>query len=99
VNEQVAVYDVFTRTAGLVARVAFPSRTQVIGLGNGTIYTVRLDEDDLQYLQKWTLAFSTRLSGTGRRKRRLSVHPRGAPEERAVVRCSTSHVDSGSMAT
>jgi hypothetical protein len=65
-NEQVAVYDVFTRTAGLVARVAFPSRTQVIGLGNGTIYTVRLDEDDLQYLQKWTLAFSTRLSGTGR---------------------------------
>jgi hypothetical protein len=66
-NEQVAVYDVFTRTAGLVARVAFPSRTQVIGLGNGTVYTVRLDEDDLQYLQKWTLAFSTRLSGTGRR--------------------------------
>jgi hypothetical protein len=65
-NDQVAVYDVFTKTAGLVGRVAFPARTQVIGLGNGTVYTVRLDEDDLQYLQKWTLPVSTRLSGKDR---------------------------------
>jgi hypothetical protein len=60
-NDEVAVYDVFTRGAGLIGRVAFPPRTTIIGFGNTTVYAVRLDDDDLQYLERWTLPYATRL--------------------------------------
>ena len=52
-NDRVAVYDVFTRTGGLVRRVAFPRATEIIGFGNAAAYTIRLDDDDLQYLERW----------------------------------------------
>ena len=54
-NDRVAVYDVLTRTGGLVRRVAFPGSTEVIGFGNTMVYTVRLDDDELQYLERWRL--------------------------------------------
>ena len=54
-NDQVAVYDVFTRTGGLVKRASFPPATQLIGFGNAMAYTIRLDDDDLQYLERWRL--------------------------------------------
>ncbi len=54
-NDRVAVYDVFTRTGGLVRRVAFPRATEIIGFGSGVAYTLRLDDDELQYLERWRL--------------------------------------------
>jgi hypothetical protein len=48
-------YDVFDATGKHTGQVVFPADTRVIGFGKGTVYTVRIDEDDLQYLQRWTL--------------------------------------------
>ena len=48
-------YDVFDATGKLTGQVVFPADTRVVGFGKGTVYTVRIDEDDLQYLQRWTL--------------------------------------------
>lgn len=45
-------FDVINGDGGLVERVTLPPRTKLIGFGNGTVYVVRLDEDDLQYLQR-----------------------------------------------
>lgn len=48
-------YDVFDASGKLTGQVVFPADTRVIGFGKGTVYTVRIDEDDLQYLQRWAL--------------------------------------------
>jgi hypothetical protein len=48
-------YDVFDATGKHTGQVVFPADTRVVGFGKGTVYTVRIDEDDLQYLQRWTL--------------------------------------------
>ena len=53
-SDPIPVYDVFTR-AGLIGRVEFPRSTRLIGFGNATLYTVRLDDDDLQHLEQWRL--------------------------------------------
>jgi S-adenosylmethionine:diacylglycerol 3-amino-3-carboxypropyl transferase len=54
-RDPIAIYDVFTRTGGLIRRVAFPRATRLVGFGSATLYTVRLDDDDLQYLERWRL--------------------------------------------
>ncbi len=48
-------FDVFDATGKHVGQVVFPPRTNVIGFGRGVVYTVRMDEDDLQYLQRFAL--------------------------------------------
>ena len=45
-------WDVVDGAGVLVARWQLPKRTRVVGVGVGVVYTVRLDEDDLQYLQR-----------------------------------------------
>jgi hypothetical protein len=65
-GDQVAVYDVFSPLGGIIGRVAFPPRTQLVGFGNETLYAVRLDDDDLQYLERWRLPYATRLWGDRR---------------------------------
>lgn len=65
-NDPIAVYDVFARTGGMIGRVAFPPRSRLAGFGNATVYAVRLDEDELQYLEWWTLPYETRLWGDRR---------------------------------
>ena len=65
-RDPVAVYDVFTKAGGLIGRVAFPAATRLAGFGNATLYTVRVDDDDLQYLEQWTLPYGTRLWGDRR---------------------------------
>jgi hypothetical protein len=54
-GDPVPVYDVFNSSGTMVSRVAFPTRTRLLGFGNGTAYVVRNDEDDLQYLQRYKL--------------------------------------------
>ena len=63
-RERAAVYDVFTRAGGMIGRVAFQPATRLVGFGSGTVYTVRMDADDLQYLERWALPYGTRLWGS-----------------------------------
>lgn len=53
-------YDVIDRAGNLALKVVLPQRSRVIGFGNGTVYTIRLDEDDLQYLQRHRMAMPDR---------------------------------------
>jgi hypothetical protein len=46
-------YDVFDRTGTLVKKVSLNPSSRVAGFGKGTVYVVRTDEDDLQYLQRY----------------------------------------------
>jgi hypothetical protein len=48
-------YDVIDRRGAVVARVDIPNRGKVVGFGPKSIYVVRLDDDDLQYLQRFPL--------------------------------------------
>jgi hypothetical protein len=49
---QPPTFDVIDRAGNVVQKVVLPKRSRIVGFGNGAVYTVRLDEDDLQYLQK-----------------------------------------------
>ena len=60
-RDPVAVYDVFTRTGGLIGRVELPPSTRLVGFGSDKLYTVRLDDDELQYFERWTLPYGARL--------------------------------------
>lgn len=46
-------YDVFDRQGTLSARYILQRDRRVVGFGNGTVYVVRSDEDDLQYLERY----------------------------------------------
>lgn len=54
-NDNTPKYDILDSAGKLVSRVALPAKTRVVGFGNGVVYTVRTDEDDLQYLQRFRL--------------------------------------------
>ncbi|HEY5545999.1 MAG TPA: hypothetical protein VIK50_08070 [Gemmatimonadaceae bacterium] len=45
------LYDIIDGQGKLFERVQLPPRTKLVGFGANTVYLVRLDEDDLQYLQ------------------------------------------------
>jgi hypothetical protein len=55
-----ATFDVIDGAARLVERVTLPARTALLGFGNGTVYLVRSDDDDLQYLQRYRLPTAPR---------------------------------------
>jgi hypothetical protein len=46
-------YDVFDRQGNLTSRVVLQRDRRVVAFGNGTVYVVRNDEDDLQYLERY----------------------------------------------
>lgn len=48
-------YDVLSGTGALLAHVQIAAGERVAGFGRGAIYTVKLDEDDLQTLKRYTL--------------------------------------------
>jgi hypothetical protein len=54
-SDDIPKYDVIDASGKVVSRVALPPRTRVAGFGNGVVYTVRTDEDDLQYLQRFRI--------------------------------------------
>jgi hypothetical protein len=47
------IYDVFDAGSRMIARVSVPARARVVGFGTGTVYVVRRDADDLEYLQRY----------------------------------------------
>lgn len=53
-KDEIPKYDVFSPAGKLTGTVALPKRTRIVGFGNGgAIYTIRSDEDELQYLQRF----------------------------------------------
>jgi hypothetical protein len=48
-------FDLIDRNGSLARRVVMPPRTRLVGFGVGTVYTVRIDEDQLEYLQRYRL--------------------------------------------
>ena len=48
-------YDVIDRQGAVAARVDVPNGGRVVGFGVRSIYVVRKDADDLQYLQGFPL--------------------------------------------
>ena len=54
------LYDIIDGKGKLVERVKLPARTRLVGFGSNSVYVVRLDEDDLQYLQRHSLPTTAR---------------------------------------
>jgi hypothetical protein len=52
-SDKVPSYDVFDRGGKVVRRVALAPGSRVVGFGKGTVYVVRTDEEDLEYLQRF----------------------------------------------
>lgn len=48
-------YDLIGPAGTVLSRLELPARTRLVGFGNGTVYVVRIDEDDLEYLQRYSL--------------------------------------------
>ena len=54
------LYDIISANGKLFERVELPPRTKLVGFGAKSVYLVRLDQDDLQYLQRHVLPTSAR---------------------------------------
>lgn len=53
-SDPIPTYDVFSASGKPAGKVVLPKQTRVIGFGaGGTVYTIRVDDDDLQYLQRF----------------------------------------------
>lgn len=52
-EDKIPTYDVFDKSGALVKKVSLNPSSRVVGFGKGTVYVVRTDEDDLQYLQRY----------------------------------------------
>ena len=48
-------YDVFDAQGRRVRQVELAAGRRLVGFGNGTLYAVRVDEDDLQWLERYRL--------------------------------------------
>lgn len=47
-------FDLIDRRGRLTSHVVLPPRTRLVGFGKATMYVVRIDADDLEYLQRYT---------------------------------------------
>jgi hypothetical protein len=52
-SDKTPSYDVFDGAGKLVGAVTLRPRSRVVGFGKGTVYVVRTDDDDLQYLERF----------------------------------------------
>jgi hypothetical protein len=48
-------YDLIDESGRIAARLTLPQRSRLVGFGARSVYLVRLDEDDLEYLQRYPL--------------------------------------------
>ena len=53
--EDIVTYDVLDSSGRLVKRVRFPTNVVLLGFGKGVLYATRKDEDDLRYLQRYSI--------------------------------------------
>jgi hypothetical protein len=54
-GDSVPVLDVFDAMGNAVARLTLPRRTRLIGFGEQTLYLVRIDDDDLEHLERYRM--------------------------------------------
>ncbi|UCF40975.1 MAG: hypothetical protein JSW43_01135 [Gemmatimonadota bacterium] len=54
-DAEMRTYDVFDARGNLVERVSLPSDRRVVAFGDGVVYVIRSDEDDLQWLERYRL--------------------------------------------
>ena len=52
-SDKTPSYDVFDKSGTLIKKVTLNPNSRVAGFGKGTVYVVRSDEDDLQYVQRY----------------------------------------------
>ncbi len=48
------LYDVFDAGGELIKQVRLPAGRSIVGFGRGVVYAVSVDEDDLQWLERYT---------------------------------------------
>lgn len=48
-----ATFDVFDESGQRIRQVTLPEERTVVGFGQGTVYTIVMDEDDLQWLERY----------------------------------------------
>lgn len=49
------LFDLIDRSGRVIQQVRLAKRSKLLGFGNGTMYVLRIDDDDLQYLQRYKL--------------------------------------------
>jgi hypothetical protein len=54
-NQRNATYDVFDGRGNLVSRVVLPADRRLFGFGDGVLYAIYTDEDDLEWLERYRL--------------------------------------------
>jgi hypothetical protein len=54
-NTDERTYDVFDARGSLVQHVSLPSDRRVVAFGDGVVYVIRTDQDDLQWLERYRL--------------------------------------------
>jgi hypothetical protein len=47
------MYDVINPEGRVESRIALATKGRVVGFGHGWVYVARIDEDDLEYLQRF----------------------------------------------
>lgn len=52
-SDPIPLIDVFDQRGNLVSQVKLPADRRVVGFGNGVVYLVHADSDDLQWLEKY----------------------------------------------
>jgi len=52
-NDQRPLFDVFDARGQRVKQIRFPAGREVVGFGNKVVYVVAIDEDDLQWLERY----------------------------------------------
>ena len=48
-------FDLINRAGQIAARLILPPHTRLVGFGSDTVYLVRIDDDDLEHLQRFAL--------------------------------------------
>jgi hypothetical protein len=58
IKDEELVYDVFDARGQRISRVTLPARREVVGFGRRWLYAVRIDDDGLQWLERYALPAS-----------------------------------------
>jgi hypothetical protein len=60
-TDSVRTFDIFDARGVLAERVALPAGTRLAGFGDAAVYVVRVDADDLEYLERYARRAGSRI--------------------------------------